>query len=67
MNIFENYLKKRKWFLIALLVLTCFIGFVFKFFQLEESASNFVLFYIVTPIAFALVYLRIEKHRKRNG
>jgi hypothetical protein len=68
-NIFSRIIKQRKTYFIVCIIFEVFIlSGAINLLKVKENTANFIIFYVVIPIAFSLVYLYVEriiKERKR--
>jgi hypothetical protein len=68
-NIFSRITKQRKTYFIVCIIFEVFIlSGAINLLKVKENTANFIIFYVVIPIAFSLVYLYVEriiKKRKR--
>jgi hypothetical protein len=68
-NIFSRIIKQRKTYFIVCIIFEVFIlSGAINLLKVKENTANFIIFYVVIPIAFSLVYLYVEriiKKRKR--
>lgn len=64
-NIFIQFLQKRKFFLLWLLIIESISSFVYKVFKLEDNLINILLVFVLPSIVFTIVYVEFEKRNKR--
>jgi len=62
----KTLLRERKTFFVASILFSIIIGMVFKLSSARENVLNFIIFFIIMPLSFSIIYVYFEDLIKKN-